>query len=145
MGIFGGKMELYREMMNQGFVIFESDTKFVLDKINTPANQTLISGGESWMFDSFEDALKRVKVLISWKEPEQPKTANVQTALTTWQMHMMYHHKGMGTKFVDLGELGSISYQTAVDEAKKRADSYIVQSDLEKQIEGYEVKVRPRQ
>lgn len=134
--------QLYREMMNQGFVIFQWNAKFVLEKINTPANQMT---GESWMFDSFEDALERVKGLISWKEPEQPKTANVQTKSTTWQMQMMYRHKGMGTKFVDLGELGAASFQTAMDEAKKRAESYIIHSDIEKDVTGFEVKVRPCQ
>ena len=138
-------MDIYKAMMNEGFIIFEYGPKFVLDKINTPANQTPISGGESWMFDSFEDALERVKGLISWKEPEQPKTANVQTKSTTWQMQMMYRHKGMGTKFVDLGELGATSFQTAMDEAKKRAESYIIQSDIEKDVTGFEVKVRPCQ
>jgi len=131
--------------MNQGFVIFQWNAKFVLDKINTPANQMPHSGGENWTFDSFEQALERVKSLISWKEPEQPKTANVQTTSTTWQMQMMYRHKGMGTKFVDLGELGSTSFQTAMDEAKKRAESYIIQSDIEKDVLGFEVKVRPCQ
>lgn len=138
-------MDIYRAMMNQGFIIFEYGPKFVLDKVNTPASQMPISGGENWTFDSFEEALERVKEMISWKEPEQQKTVNVQTTSTTWQMQMMYRHKGMGTKFVDLGELGSTSFQTAMDEAKKRAESYILQSDIEKDVLGFEVKVRPIQ
>jgi len=135
--------ELYREMMNQGFLIFEYDTKFVLDKINTPANQLPLLINTS-PFNSFDEALDAVKKMIDWKEDVQlASTAPVQTSSTTWVMQMMYRHIGMGTKFVDLGELGSTSYQTALDEAHRRAESYIIQSNIEKDVLGFEVKVRP--
>jgi hypothetical protein len=132
--------QLYRAMMNHGFIIFELNTKFVLEKIPTPISRTPISGGKNWQFNSFDEAVDAVKRLIDWKEPV---TADVQIGSTTWRMELMYRHKGLGIKFAELGELGSTSYETALAEANKRANSYIVNSGLEKDVIGFEVKVRP--
>lgn len=136
-------MELYREMMNNGFLIYEKNAKFVVYKMPTENDTRYF--GEMEVYNSFETAMNEIKKMILWKEKKdnKPVAASVQTATTTWKMEMMYHHKGLGTKFADLGELGTTSYENANIEAKKRAQSYIDQSGLEKSIDGFEVRVRP--
>jgi len=135
-------MELYRTIMNHGFLIYEDSTKFVLHKTPTPISQMPRSGGENWEFNSFDEALEAVKKMIGWKD-EVP--ADTQSTTTSWRMEMMYRHNGLGVKFADLGELGPTSFDNAMNEAKTRAEAYIVKSGLEKSITGFEVKVRPCQ
>jgi len=127
-------MDLYKAIMNHGFLIFEYNAKFVLNKIPTPTNQMSMSGEQNWEFDSFDDALDCVKDLIKWKDP--------YNLIRLWETNMMFLH-ALGIKCVNLGNLEAVSYEQAMLEAKKCAESYIAKNDLEKFINGFEVKVRP--
>ena len=124
-------------MMNHGYLICEeTDSTFRVHRL-IPDNKS-----ELWdeLFTSFEDAAAFVKKQIKWQEPTIQQH---QDSSTHWNMEMMYRHKGLGARYANLGELGNTSYDAAVLEAKSRADSYIVQSGLEKEVEGFEVRVRP--
>lgn len=141
--------DFYRKMMNHGFLISEVKSKYFLAKIETESDhRTVHHIYEAYPdlfekpFDTYETAIETVKKLIGWKEPE---LAVVQRLDTSWKLEMMYRHKGLGTKFAELGELGASSYDTAVAEANKRAESYIAKSGLEDYVERFEVKVRPCQ
>lgn len=145
--------------MNRGFIITEIQDKFLLHKISTWSDIRPLrfensedentfeelkhkncTDGDIGIFDNFDDALSTAKKLIGWQE-ESP--VHVQDSSTSWKMELSYHHKLLGNKFADLGELGPTSYDTACDEAKKRADAYILHGDLEKSINGFETRVRP--
>ena len=132
-------MDLYREMMDNGFLIYQQESSYRLSKIPTKKNPS--EKLPRWTFDSFEEALDEVKKLIDWKD--QKVMEHVQDSSTHWHMELMYRHKGLGSKYASLGELGSTSYENACIEAKKRAEAYIAQSNLEDYVDGFDVRVRP--
>ena len=140
------RMELYRKLMNHGIIIYETeDSKFTVRKVPTANDRrnSTIYECESvpiTFHDNYDDALTKAKQLIGWVE-ETP--VHVQDASTSWKMEMSYRHKGLGQKYADLGEFPSSSYDAAVTEAKKRAEAYIVHGDMEKSVDGFEVRVRP--
>jgi len=130
-------MDIYKTIMNHGFLIFEYNAKFVLNKMPTPTNQMSMSGGQNWEFNSFDDALDTVKNIIKWKDPSN------LTQIISWEASMMYRHIGLGEKCVDLGYVESTSFEKALSEARKCAELYIAKNDLEKSINGFDVKIRP--
>ena len=139
--------ELYRTMMNHGILIYERESKFVLHKLHISGiqNDTVINSNtpgtlDEIVFNTFEDALESAKKLIKWQEPTIQQH---QDCATHWKMEMMYRHKGLGARYAELGELGNTSYDAAVQEANKRAESYISQSGLERDVEGFDIRVRP--
>jgi len=146
--------ELYRTMMDHGFLIYaihekhQSGPIYMLEKHSTPTDHRKAISVEGTTptahrvkFASFDGALERAKELIDWKEP--PGQAAVQTADSCWFMQLLYHHRS-GPKFIDLGEMGAVPYNVALEEAKTRAVRYIEESCEEEDVEGWDVKVRPR-
>lgn len=129
-------MDLYPTLMNRGVLIFESDAKFVLRKIPTPADPRDLKGT---IHRSYGEALDDAKVLIEWEEG----VLNHQQADADWKMELMYRHTGLGAQFADLGEMASTSYEKAKAEAQRRGEAYIHQSSLEKHVVSFEVRVRP--
>ena len=126
--------DLLKEMMNRGFMIFESGAKFVLKKSGTPFDGRVYIMDDSSMMshDSFNEALDSAKDLIGWN----PKPVD-----RPWVMQMMYNHP-TGPQFIDLGEISQVSYEDAVKEASVRADRYIDEFS-ENNISKHEVRVRP--
>lgn len=139
-------IELFKTLMNRGFLIYEHDAKFVLHKISTPADtRTAIidevqSDTSRREFDTYDQAIQEAKTMINWQE-KQPVV--VQQAYSCWFMQLMYRHK-TGPKFIDLGEMGAVPYSVALAEAKTRAARYLEESCVEEDIEGWDVRVRPR-
>ena len=137
--------DLLKELMNKGFLIFEDNAKFVLCKIPTPADtravitEEIVSDASRLLFDSFVSALSQAKVMINWTDKE---TMQTQLSDTIWVMQMMYQIPS-GPKFIELGEMGSVSYDVAVKEARMRADRYIEESLLAEDIAEYDVRIRP--
>ena len=130
-------MELYRKLMNHGIIIYENALgEFILDKRPTVCDEAVCVG----RFFNFDDALSECKRLINWVE-ETP--VHVQDGSTVWKMEMAYRHKGLGQKYAELGEYPSASYDMAMAEANKRAEAYIIHADMEKSVDGFEVRVRP--
>jgi hypothetical protein len=138
--------ELYRTLMDKGFLIYGDGANFVLEKSVTPADtrtaitNEIVPCASRIVFESHGDALQKAKELINWKDKQ---SAAVQTGNTCWFMQLMCQHKS-GPKFVDLGEMGAVPYSVALDEAKERATRYIEESYEEEDIEGWDVRVRPR-
>jgi hypothetical protein len=136
---------LLKELMNRGFLIFEADAKFVLLKVPTPADSRtaitdeVVPDTSRLEFDTFCVAMDKAKLLIDWSERE---TTSTQLHDTIWVMKMMYQLPS-GPKFIELGEMGTVPYDVAVNEAQKRADRYIEESLSEEDISGYDVRVRP--
>lgn len=137
---------LYKTLMNRGFLIYEHDAKFVLQKVATPTDtRTAIidavqPDASRREFDSYDQAMQEAKTLINWQDK---RTTVIQQANSSWFMQLMYRHKS-GPKFADLGEMGAVPYSVAVEEAEKRATRYIEESCAEEDIEGWDVRVRPR-
>ena len=138
--------DLYKTLMNRGFLIYEHDAKFVLHKIPTPTDtrsaivDSVQPNASSIKFDTYDQAVQEAKSLINWQEE---KVIAVQQSNSCWFMELMYQHKS-GPKVVDLGEMGAVSYSVAILEAENRATRYIEESCAEEDIEGWEVRVRPR-
>lgn len=138
--------DLYKTLMNRGFLIYEHDAKFVLQKTPTPTDtRTAIvdavqPDASRRKFDTYDQAMQEAKTLINWQEAGSTAT---QQANSCWFMQLMYRHKS-GPKFVDLGEMGAVPYSVAVGEAEKRATRYIEESCVEEDIEGWDVRVRPQ-
>ncbi len=134
--------ELYKTLMNRGFLIYKQDAKVVLKKCITPADtrgSITDRGSYSIRFETWDEAVQEAKSLIGWKEKSQ---SSIQTADSCWFMQLMYQHKS-GPKFVDLGEMGTVTYKVAVAEANERAVRYLEESCEEEDIGGWEVRVRP--
>ena len=146
---------LPRELMNRGFLIHQYEThppmsspmprpKFVLKKVRTPADDRPFDLGDGddtliEYFGSFEEALDKAKEMIDWKS-KKTVTASAEDG---WMLELMYRHKGLGSKFVDLGEMGPSTYEIAVADAKLRATAHINEFLNEDDIEGWDVRIRP--
>ena len=139
-------IDLYKALMNRGFLIYEYDAKFVLQKVPTPADtrasiiDVVQPDTSRREFDTYDQAIQEAKTLINWQEN---RDTAIQQANSCWFMQLMYRHKS-GPKFADLGEMGAVPYSVAVGEAEKRATRYIEESCAEEDIEGWDVRVRPR-
>lgn len=135
------KEDFYKHIMNRGFIVFESDSKFILSKFPTPADSRLsitddiVHNSSSIEFQTWDEAIAKVKRLCNWKNPEQ---LNV-----VWEMQMMYQHYGLGAQMIDLGQISSVPFSVAMKEAKQKAVC-VVEKDFKKgEIEKWEVRVRP--
>jgi len=150
------KEKLFKELMNRGFLIHQYEShpplsspmdrpKFVLKKVRTPADDRPFDLGDGddtliEYFATFDEALDKAKELIDW---EFKKTVTVLSAEHGWMLELMYCHKGLGSKFVDLGKMGPSTYDIAIAEAKLKATAHIAKHLEEGDIEGWDVKVRP--
>lgn len=147
--------ELLKELMDRGFLIYRYETdpplssamprpKFVLKKIRTPADDRPFDLGDGddvlvEYFASFEEALEKAKKMIDWEEIEVKKAV----MKNSWVMQLMFRHTGLGPQFADLGEVEGISFDEAVAEARKLAETHINKSLDEDKIDGWDVRVRP--
>lgn len=148
--------ELLKALMDRGFLIYRYETdpppslamprpKFVLKKIRTPADSRPFDLGDGddtliEYFASFEEALDKAKKMIDW---QPKKTVTGRSIEHGWMLELMYRHKGLGPKFVDLGEMKPSSYEIALADAKLRAVDHINEFLNEDNIEGWDVKIRP--
>ena len=139
--------EVLKELMNRGFLIYESDAKFVLAKFPTPADprtaitEEVLPDTSRLEFNTFVMAMEEAKLLIDWKDK---RTTSTELVNCVWVMQMMYHHP-TGPKFVELGEMSSVTYDVAVSEARSRAERYLEELPEAEGISGFDVKVRPTQ
>ena len=119
--------DLYRNMMNRGFLIFESDAKkFTLAKRPTPADSRDFSDQD---FNSWSDAFNKAKEL-----------SNLQ--VNKWKVLLKYNHSGLGMQFTDLGEIKSMPYKEAKLEADKMSLEFFATLDDEF-IVGWEARISP--
>lgn len=137
--------ELFQELMNRGFIIYENNAKFVLLKVPTPADprtaitDEVTSNASRLEFETFSMAMDQAKLLIDWSDKQ---TTSTQMSDTIWVMQMMYQHP-TGPRFADLGEMGSVTYDVALNEARVRAARYVEESLSEEGISDFDVRVRP--
>jgi len=153
-------MELLKELMNRGYLIFDSsgpkstDQHFTVRKVSTPCDSlTYLDTYEDKpegvfntsvkYFDSYEQSLDFCKKEIDWKEESPPEAQLIQQADSVFKMELMYRHRGLGLKFSDLGELANVEYAVAKEEARIRGEKFIKEIVGEKDVDGWEVKVQP--
>lgn len=122
--------ELLKNLMNCGFIIFKSDTKFVLKKMATPCDSresitdTVQSNTSEIIFNDYDEAVQAAKKLLNIK--------------CVQKIQMCYTHRGLGVQFEDLGELTNVSFSEATQIAKQRAQEF---ADSNEMVENWEVKV----
>lgn len=125
-----------KTLMNNGFLIYECDEKFVLQKIATPLNPITsitdeIKDNTSYKkFDTYDQAIEAAKVLLS--DSFDP----------SWLVRLMCKHVS-GPKIIDLGEIHFLKYDMAIEEAGVMAYDYIKKSYEEGDVENWEVRIRP--
>jgi len=137
--------DLLRDLMNCGFIIYKDDANFVLKKVATPSDprvaisDTVQSDTSKIVFDDYAEAIKKAKALSLVKKEDEMIVRDSSNS-SIWKIQMMYQHRGLGTKFEDLGELPSVPYPEAVRIAKQRAQEF---ADYNTMVESWDVKVFP--
>jgi hypothetical protein len=136
-------LELLKELMNYGYVVFYNDSNFRVMKIETAfdSSNTLDDQRNFIDFSSYADAIAFCKERIGWVDPEPAVTAVNSNLDTFWQMELMYRHRGLGLQSAILGQLKKVSYERAKEIAKERADDYL--GGFKDEVESWEVRVRP--
>lgn len=131
--------QLLLAMMNRGYYIYTSPTT---QRQCVRKEKMCNDEGEIWCadFGTLDEALEWVKKQIDWKEPT--KEPEVKTGV--WDAQLMYKHRAFKQpRFESLGMIGNSDYQTATQIAKDTATKFIEDNFEEKDIENWEVRVRP--
>ena len=129
-----------KELMNQGFLIFESSTNFVLKKVPTPANpkQAITDKVEPDTsvreFNSY-DAAFQVACQLAGLQKESPALL--------WEVNLRYFHNGLGFKTEALEPVEKETYALAMAVAKQQAERFVEKELDERHVTEWEVRVRP--
>ena len=105
-----------------------------LIKLSNKINSTL----------NYLDQLKK-EVYVDRPQIKEPTTTATRNKANIWLAQVMYKHRGFSTsRFEELGEIiHSDLKEDALQVAKWRAEEWINKTFKEKEIEYWEVKVRP--
>ena len=130
-------MSHLKELMNQGFLIFENSTKFVLYKIPTPSNPESVIENKNVAIEypNYDAALKAA---LSFAKIENAPQQDI-----LWSVELRYFHQGLGFKVEELSSIRKATYALAMSEAKLKADQHVKSHLDEKYVKSWEVRVRP--
>ena len=134
--------QLLLAMMNRGYYIYTSpmtQRQCVRKEPMCNDNGEILCAD----FGTLEEALEWVKKEIDWKEPAEQRPEPKQCG-TVWDAQLMYKHRAFKQpRFESLGMIGNADYEMANKIAKETAAKFVEENFEEKDIENWEVRVRP--
>jgi hypothetical protein len=132
-----------KKLMNNGFLIYQQDAKFVLKKLPTPANPSLVLTDDicddcsEAEFDTFaEAALKADQMCMLGSSP---------APYLEWEAQVMYEHKGFGTRITNISNVLGHTPEEAREAARREFEKNMSDYVDEESVEKWDVRIRPAQ